>query len=511
MKINRFYDKNLLLAILLALCFFVVAIIISLSQFIWLDEAYTLTTTSASIKQVWFRAINFEGQPPLYFILLRIWRIISDSVFFARLFSIITVTISIFIVYRLSEKYVTSIHPFLITLLFASNSIVLWAALEIRVYGLTILFAVLLIWLFLNTYTSKPKPILYKRLIFSIVALLSVYIQYYLAFILIGNFIFLIINKKWKIAYLYLLDMIIPVIGTVFLISIVFDQMSIHAYQNESTLSLLNLIIFQFKKISTYLFPLLNYFTSGVLTLSLFITIFSVVLFFARKNVKFQLNHRNYFLTISVVLLIFFTCLLFLTDIRNVAQRHTISLLLPLMMSLVLIIGTAKPAKIANTILVLMIMGNFVFDSIIYSSEEQKGIQHKIISDFIKANDDSNRRVFCFRYDIALVLKYGVPNHDVIPIPVNIDFDSHFDRRKWVLNNANQLDSLFTVNNINNGFWLVTSENDSAINKSIEKKFKIHYNYKLLNDYISENFYIEMEKQFSCGLTLRRITIPKKN
>jgi hypothetical protein len=43
---------------------------------IWVDEAYTLDTTSAkySLSKVIYQSYNFESQPPLYFILLWLWR-----------------------------------------------------------------------------------------------------------------------------------------------------------------------------------------------------------------------------------------------------------------------------------------------------------------------------------------------------------------------------------------------------------------------------------------------------
>ncbi len=506
---EHFYRTSVLYAIFIAFIFFIIAIIISLTQFIWLDEAYTLNTTSASITQVWNRAINFEGQPPLYFVILRIWRFINDSIFFARLFSIITITISAFLVYILSQKYINAIHPFLIALLFASNTVVLWAALEIRVYGLALLFAILLICLFLEIYTSKHKPSLYKRLLFSGVALLSVYIQYYLAFLLIGNFVFLIINRKWEIARLYLSDMIIPVLGTVFLLINVSEQMSIHSYHNSATLSLSDILAFQFKKLSYYLFSFLNYFNSGILKLVFFAVFFAIILFFIRRNVKSIISRKNYFIILLPVQLVLFTFVLFITDERNIAQRHSISLVLPEIFVLALLLNAIKSVKIRYAILMLVITGNIAFNFVRYSIAKPKGIQYENLSNFIKTNDKENKPVFCFRYDIALILKYGVPNHKVISIPENIDFDSYFNRKKWVLSSPEQLDSLFTVNNIENGFWLATTETDSVVNNSIEKRYEIQYKYEMLNEYISANFNIEMERQFPPGLVLKRVIIPK--
>lgn len=510
MKANHAYNKSVLLAMSLALCFFAVALAISLSQFIWLDEAYTLNTTSASLKQVWFRALNFEGQPPLYFIILKLWRLVNNSFFFARLLSVLLASASVFFVFKISERYIKNISPLFITLLFAFNPVVLWATLEIRVYAMALLFSVLLIMVFLSTYTNGQKPLLRKRILYSVLALMSVYIQYYLVFLLIGSFVFLILNKEWKSARLYIFDMILPVLGFIFLISCISNQMSIHAYQNESDVSFLSMLAFSFDKVSTYLFPYLMYIASGTLKFLLFIVIFAGVLILAGKNINFELIRKNYFVILVVVLLILFTTLLFFTDERNIAQRHSISLLLPLILSFALIVSFIQSKGIKIALLSLMIVGNLIVNTLNYGINKQKGSQFTEVSTVILKNDTSNMPVFCFRYDLALALKYAVPNNNVIPIPVNVDFDSHFDRRKWVLKSANQLDSLFSVNNIHKGFWLVTSENESSLNKSIEKKYNIHYDYKMLNDYVSSNFFVEMEKYFPSGIALRKVSVPEE-
>jgi hypothetical protein len=58
----------------------------------WHDEGFTLNTTSGSLARTLKLAIHVERQPPLYFLLLNIWRSASDSVGFARLFSVLAAT-----------------------------------------------------------------------------------------------------------------------------------------------------------------------------------------------------------------------------------------------------------------------------------------------------------------------------------------------------------------------------------------------------------------------------------
>ena len=88
------FDKNQNYLIHLIVCLNL-AITVPLAAIlnIWTDEAYTLNTTGKNLSYALVQAINFESQAPLYFILLNIWRSVNDSIFWARLFSIICVVL----------------------------------------------------------------------------------------------------------------------------------------------------------------------------------------------------------------------------------------------------------------------------------------------------------------------------------------------------------------------------------------------------------------------------------
>jgi hypothetical protein len=58
---------------------------------IWEDEVYSMNTSSGSLGYAFNQSYEFELQPPVYFLLLTIWRTFSASVFWARLLSVIAV------------------------------------------------------------------------------------------------------------------------------------------------------------------------------------------------------------------------------------------------------------------------------------------------------------------------------------------------------------------------------------------------------------------------------------
>ncbi len=55
----------------------------------WVDEGYSLATSNASPRVAALRSLTVELQPPLYFVLLSIWRTLGDSLVVARLLSVV--------------------------------------------------------------------------------------------------------------------------------------------------------------------------------------------------------------------------------------------------------------------------------------------------------------------------------------------------------------------------------------------------------------------------------------
>ena len=150
---------------------------------IWMDEAYTLDTTSAKYKLhlVIKQSYYFESQPPVYFILLSLWRKLNDGVFFARLFSLINIGLSAWFFYRLANLIRGVKTSRWVLILFLLNPFVIWAGLEIRLYAFLLLLSVLLIYFFFRYYISEKKKYLY---LFLFISAIGLYTQYFFAFLI---------------------------------------------------------------------------------------------------------------------------------------------------------------------------------------------------------------------------------------------------------------------------------------------------------------------------------------
>ena len=59
------------LLILFHIC---IAIFLAKNLNVWIDEVYSLYTTGEGVRYAIKQSISFELQPPLYFVLLSLWR-----------------------------------------------------------------------------------------------------------------------------------------------------------------------------------------------------------------------------------------------------------------------------------------------------------------------------------------------------------------------------------------------------------------------------------------------------
>ncbi len=151
---------------------------------LWIDEAYTFSTTSQGPVHAFERALSFEQQAPLYFVLLSIWRLISEAPFFARLFSVVCTALTVLVVARIARHLFPKVDPGWAAAVVALSPMLLTMASEARGYAFSILMGALLVLFFVEGFVNEPCR--RGRLGFVLVGVLSLYTHYYLGFVMVG-------------------------------------------------------------------------------------------------------------------------------------------------------------------------------------------------------------------------------------------------------------------------------------------------------------------------------------
>ena len=206
--------KFLLILIFLHLA---IALPLAYSVNIWADEASTLYTTNNGFFRAFENLFSDEKQAPLYFLLLSLWRKINDSVFFARLFSVIFSISAIVAFARLAQRIWERKTALFITALFALHPYLFWASLEIRLYSFIIFITCLLFFFFYEGFLAEEnlsreedaKARKRAQFFYVLVSIAALYTNYYLGFVLVGAFAALLVLRRWKEAKSYFLAMLV--------------------------------------------------------------------------------------------------------------------------------------------------------------------------------------------------------------------------------------------------------------------------------------------------------------
>ena len=170
---------------------------------IWVDEAYSLETSSTLA-----RALASEtGHPPAYFVLLFAWRRLVSGLFFARLLSTACTSLTILLLARISRRFLPLLHEGWVASVAALHPLTLWAASEARPYALVILLSAALLLLLHKAFISEEASVRW-RAAYACVACLALYTQFYLGFLLAANVTALCGLRRWRAARDYILWML---------------------------------------------------------------------------------------------------------------------------------------------------------------------------------------------------------------------------------------------------------------------------------------------------------------
>lgn len=169
----------------------------SVHKSMWVDEGYSWYTATLPILGTFRRALRYELQPPLYFVLLNWWLRIEPSVVFGRLLSTITVMAFVAVMAGIGRRLGLRRWP-LAAVLVAALPGVLWAASEMRGYGLTLLVAACTWYFFLGVTQPDREPTRSDLVGYTVAAATLLQCFYYGAFVLFGQWVAAgVTRRRW--------------------------------------------------------------------------------------------------------------------------------------------------------------------------------------------------------------------------------------------------------------------------------------------------------------------------
>ncbi len=456
---------------------------------IWTDEAYTLHTTTNGPLFAWHRAINFELQPPLYFVLLNLWRELNGSIFFARLFSVICIALAVWVAAALSRRYVPRVHAGWLAGVVALHPFAVWAALEIRVYALVILLSALLLQLFFDGYLAREVRPARARALYLLLSILALYTHYYLGFLLVGCACVLLLRRDWRVLRSYLLGMLAVAICFTPLALTVREQMRVLNASGGRAVAPAEALKILYWRLYEYALPI-EWLPSPTLRSWLvrfgFVAALGVLFMSLRRRAAQRFPAAPLALTATVAAL--FLVPLLSTGEAFTHARHTTALFLPVALSLVALFASFERKKLLAAWALLSCSFYAVSLFSTYAPLAKTGDWARVAA-YLRAHEQPGQPVLVFRASAALPLAhyYGGPN-PLVPLPRAANLAT-YDLNSDILGGERDIiEALARVPGEHERLWLVTETPCEYLG--------IDFNCAALEGFVKENYTVESSQHF---------------
>lgn len=335
---------------------------------------------------------------------------ISSSIIWSRLLSIIFSLIAIKIFTDFSRKLFSRDEHLLVSSFFALHPFLIWTSLEIRCYSLVILLAVLLLKFFWKAFIEEERNA--KNLfVFGATALTAIYTQYYLGFMIAAEFLALLFTKRFNAARYFILSVLPVGFAILPLLGIIAKQFEANSGGYESSRSGLEGARLIWNHLLTHFLP--TELSAGdepslASVLRKWLIRFTAVFVFLQLfRTKFRLIDDS--LKVSGVIISSLAILLFATYFlvgeTYMALRHTALLLAPMAIFGGLLILRLVPKKVWIGIAVIYLISFCYSYKTAYPELAKRGDWIRVAG-FIRSMETPNQPIVVFRAHDALTLKY---------------------------------------------------------------------------------------------------------
>lgn len=473
---------------------------------VWMDEVFSLQTTGKDFGYVLHRTLYFDMLPPLYPLVLKLWRGIDTSIFFARMFSVFCIALTIYLVTKVADRFLKQVHPAWIAAAVAFNPLTIYAAVEMRLYALAILLSVLLLLFYHDGYLSE-SPKNGARFWYILFSILALYTQYFLGFLLFANGFTLLVLKRWKALRDYLVGMM--VVGLCFtpMLFVLNYQLSFHANNVSGvheSVSLLSGVHFLYGRVFDYILPWSHEHEKIWILKSVRNWVFRIGVAFGlivliKKRSRLSESENLALLVILSVLCAFFFLVRNMVGLEFLRFYHTAVLFVPTLLVAFSVMMYTANRRILITVSLIILFFNFIALFLNYEPMAKTGDSARVAS-YIMNLEKPGEPILFFRSDgvLAFAVHYSGPNQ-LVPLPEDTDPEK-FDIRegamlrykllgKEVLRDRRQiLEALLMGPDLYERFWLVEW--------STKPYLGVDFHPEILEDFIKEYYSIASTKQF---------------
>jgi 4-amino-4-deoxy-L-arabinose transferase-like glycosyltransferase len=486
-KLNRklFYIGIIIFFVVYAITLMVLA----KETVLWEDEIYSLHTTSQNISFAVKQSYNFEGQPPVYFILLTIWRDISGTLFFARLLSLVFTIFSGLLIYKISTEYLNDYQALIATVLFLMNPAIVYFAFEARLYSFIIFLALASLYLFHKAYLSEsPKNIFV--FLHAVISILGVFTQYFFVLLLLAEALALFLLFGWKKIIKYFL--IHFVIAIFFTINISVIPYHVDAIRNDQ-------IIFDFGLLKPFLRTLQNFiFSFKYVNLTLIVRrliIVTYIIWLIISIKKLQLSFRSFYkplypirFLIIISLFFYLSFVILFIGFKLDYEEKYIAILYPSLFLIFIFSFTLNQRYfVIWAFLIFIYYGYINYKE--YSSYVKIHDYEQIANYVEKIEKDDEPILFYLSLNALPFQYYYKGSNKIIPLPVPVMLNTLDYLKNIHIQDKSILDTMFSKNLKSFKSFIFLSDN---MNSTFEK----HTNMQMVDSFMIDKFMFKLDTLF---------------
>jgi hypothetical protein len=459
------------------------------------DEAFTLNTTLDGPVEAARKAVGFGQQAPLYFVLVSFWRSIDSSIFFARLFSVLCFPLIVWVAAEVSKRYVKNVSPFIAAAIVLLHQQVVWNALDIRLYAMMTLLAGLLLMLFHDAYLSDVRS-KSSRILYVLVAIVSLYTQYYLGFQLFAMSVALLATGRWRALRDYLLDMTIAGVAFLPMLYIVVNgQMGAVTDQVDAPTSFGSLVNGVYQRVVPLIFSvniIENEFLKRWLARG---SIAAVTVLLGYRLVKERRREDVTLVALTLIACGFFTAAVAAVGDQLVHMRHLSLLIYPLVLIPLAAFSVLRNKAVLYGWFFLVVALNVGFLYANYKTAAKPGDFDRVAT-FVMQNESANQPVLIFHADAILPLRhYYRGRNELVALPQENGSEVWNPRNNILKDEAQVLERINSQPNNPSQFWLV--DDGWCAHGTIK------FNCEILESVVEKNFLVEREERFLTPMTVR--------